>query len=478
MITLTQTLLSARAGFFVRLSHGAVSLSPSIVPKQAYQKMSKPLSTVVSDTRMPKFETDLIQRDLKNAATASDLLTIAEKYHAIMNNTHLLTAFRFLVEQVWSGHILPQEVTNSPSFENLLQQTLKFMQFYNPDECLKLLRAVVHLKIDEKNLLTESLKAAIPILFQEKYTKVDKMDHDAVLRKLLDSCMGIITAATDKLDKKDTLLLIGLLKYISFDKALHDHFWLRAAAENWSLAEVAVLAYSSPFTRYYTLENAKMVRDLIIREESELEMLFRDNTLQTMVKSDRSPIQMLDLLDVEQLVRLRFGEEGSASLRIDPVLRSQLLHASESVSIECTTFQAELGVALGGEQFFAKGVVTPLGTRADYLVVMRQSTYPMAIPHHYQQNTPEFFKELPPDSKVAAFVLTKNTSYARGSALPMVGLSVRVELLRAQKMCPVLINVDLWRALKAHERIPFLMRELKAALGVGHIYVELEMNAV
>lgn len=53
---------------------------------------------------------------------------------------------------------------------------------------------------------------------------------------------------------------------------------------------------------------------------------------------------------------------------------------------------------------------------------------------------------------------------------------VQVELLRAQRMCPVVINLDEWIALMEHEKIPYIMQNIKKALEVGQAYEGCKMD--
>ncbi|XP_022694643.1 uncharacterized protein LOC111263628 isoform X2 [Varroa jacobsoni] len=218
---------------------------------------------------------------------------------------------------------------------------------------------------------------------------------------------------------------------------------------------------------------SKFVRDLAITgvfPKNHLEMLFsptfQESTLTASKKAN--PRILKCLLDAEQLVRLNLPE-GSTAFRLIPELRSEALHCLDHFALDYTPVKAHLANALGGSQFLAERVVTPFDTRIDLMVAMRRGDYPIAISDNNSTND-DIFQSLPAESKVVAIMLTNKAQLLRGSGLPMMDELVQVELLRAQRMCPVVINLDEWIALMEHEKIPYIMQNIKKALEVGQAY--------
>lgn len=60
-------------------------------------------------------------------------------------------------------------------------------------------------------------------------------------------------------------------------------------------------------------------------------------------------------------------------------MRAEALSCTAQTVVDSDPVRMKLASALGGSEFLAGGIVTPLGTRADLLIAMRSGDYPIAL---------------------------------------------------------------------------------------------------
>ncbi|XP_022706803.1 uncharacterized protein LOC111270697 [Varroa jacobsoni] len=216
------------------------------------------------------------------------------------------------------------------------------------------------------------------------------------------------------------------------------------------------------------------MRDLVVTgifPTFQLDMLFNPQVQEAVLQNEFVNVTIAQrLLDIEYCIRLRGEKASRFSFRILPRIRFRILNKFETHHSESQAIHKALATALEGEKFVAERICTPLGTLADFLMVLRPNGLPIALSHYAESDRHNFFKTIPNECRVLAVLLTNNASYLRASGLPTVDLSLRTELLRAQKISPLLINVNNWIDLMDNERVPFIQRELKAVLACSDAY--------
>lgn len=130
------------------------------------------------------------------------------------------------------------------------------------------------------------------------------------------------------------------------------------------------------------------------------------------------------LLDIEQCVRLRLGEESSSAFRLEPTVRELAIRSAGRQVVRYEPLERSLATAFGGEQFLVRGVTTPLGSYVDAVVAMRQGEYPISLQNDSTNpegsNTSKPFEELPADSKVVAIIFANRFNYLQATGLPKV----------------------------------------------------------
>ncbi|XP_029825422.3 uncharacterized protein LOC8034039 isoform X2 [Ixodes scapularis] len=178
-----------------------------------------------------------------------------------------------------------------------------------------------------------------------------------------------------------------------------------------------------------------------------------------------------DLLQLEQGVRieLKGGYEGPL---LPESLRQEAIALVARESSTLLPLKKSLEVALGGGQFLKAALWTRHGYFVDFAVVMRKGEYPMAInmqPMQDEDGEFSYIEDLtvPEDSKILTVVTADASSYWRDTAALRRSVVTKLHHLSTLGYCPLLVNVDQWKSLMDHEKIPYLMREAKAVLSEG-----------
>lgn len=178
-----------------------------------------------------------------------------------------------------------------------------------------------------------------------------------------------------------------------------------------------------------------------------------------------------DLLQLEQGVRieLKGGYEGPL---LPESLRQEAIALVARESSTLLPLKKSLEMALGGSQFLKAALWTRHGYFVDFAVVMRKGEYPMAInmqPMQDEDGEFSYIEDLtvPEDSKILTVVTADASSYWRDTAALRRSVVTKLHHLSTLGYCPLLVNVEQWKSLMDHEKIPYLMREAKAVLSEG-----------
>lgn len=135
------------------------------------------------------------------------------------------------------------------------------------------------------------------------------------------------------------------------------------------------------------------------------------------------------------------------------------------------TFESFLSHGLGGDQFFETNVMTKYGHGIDYLIAMRKGNYPIAIKKledtEIKSRTKITFAEdlhIPMDSKIIAIIEADDSCFCKNSWQLKGWMKLQLDTLEKIGYLPLMINLENWKKLLDHEKIPYLMREIHAIL--------------
>ncbi|CAN7998154.1 unnamed protein product [Ixodes hexagonus] len=189
------------------------------------------------------------------------------------------------------------------------------------------------------------------------------------------------------------------------------------------------------------------------------------------VPQKRWPGMLRDLLQLEQGVRIELKGGYEGPLLPEPLRKEAMaLVARESSTL--LPLKKSLEVALGGGQFLRAALWTRHGYFVDFAVVMRKGEYPMAInmqPMQEEDGEFSYIEDLAPpeDSKILTVLTADASSYWRDTAALRRSVVTKLHHLSMLGYCPLLVNVEQWKSLLDHEKIPYLMREAKVVLSEG-----------
>lgn len=117
----------------------------------------------------------------------------------------------------------------------------------------------------------------------------------------------------------------------------------------------------------------------------------------------------------------------------------------------------------------------------DFAVVMRKGEYPMAIntqPQYQEEGVFVYIDDfkVPEDSKILAVLTADVSSYWRNTTALRGSVVTKMRHLSTAGLYPMLVNVEQWKSMPDHEKIPYLMREAKAILSEGDTSWALHMG--
>ncbi|XP_022247414.1 FAST kinase domain-containing protein 5, mitochondrial-like [Limulus polyphemus] len=162
---------------------------------------------------------------------------------------------------------------------------------------------------------------------------------------------------------------------------------------------------------------------------------------------------------------------------LGPFLPSEKI--SEAIRLEFNSrisrefpLQKYLEIAVGGPQFLKTGLQTRSGHFIDHMIVMRKGDYPVAINDSTKESSAYFCHRfdlcedvpLPFDGRRVAIVVADKTFYCREPPFLKGYVKSKIKSLSQTGFSPVLINLERWSELLDHEKIPYLMREVKESL--------------
>lgn len=186
------------------------------------------------------------------------------------------------------------------------------------------------------------------------------------------------------------------------------------------------------------------------------------------------------LLQLEQGVSIELKSYEGKLLPEGIRMEAMKLLAMESKIIIPLKRGLERG--LGGPQFLKSGLWTKHGYFIDFIVVMRKGEYPVAVNNVFNEGRTDaegfsFVEDLvvPEDSKILAVVVADANSFWRESTILKGHITTKLRRLSLLGYFPMLVNVEHWTELLDHEKIPFLMREVKAALNDTTYYEALQV---
>ncbi|XP_064471619.1 FAST kinase domain-containing protein 2, mitochondrial-like [Ornithodoros turicata] len=187
------------------------------------------------------------------------------------------------------------------------------------------------------------------------------------------------------------------------------------------------------------------------------------------------------LLQLEQGVSIELKSYEGKCLPDNVRMEAMKLLASESKIFLPLKRSLEHGI--GGSQFLKPGLWTKHGYFIDFVVVLRKGEYPVAINNCPMEEGKmdmtgfSFIEDLvtPEDSKVLTVITADVNSFWRDSTILKGHVATRLHRLSLLGYFPMLVNVEQWKALLDHEKIPFLMREMKSAISDTTLYQAVQL---
>lgn len=188
------------------------------------------------------------------------------------------------------------------------------------------------------------------------------------------------------------------------------------------------------------------------------------------VSSRQWPFMLTNLLQLEQCARIDLKDYKGPFLP-DNVRKEAIAVVAEESSV-LVPLKKCLEVALGGAQFVAAGLWTRHGYFLDFAVVMRRGEYPMALNTQLASAhgcSYLYIEDLvvPEDSKILVVLTGNAKSYMRHTSVMKAGVATKLRHLTLLGYHPLLVNIEQWKSLPDHEKIPYVMREAKVVLSEG-----------
>jgi FAST kinase domain-containing protein 2 len=184
----------------------------------------------------------------------------------------------------------------------------------------------------------------------------------------------------------------------------------------------------------------------------------------------RKYMNVLDLLYLQQRVKSSPGLNVTLSDDVTKLLDAErpeaLLFAKENVGDYPLMGALERG--LGGSQYVQTGILTKYGVHIDHLVILRKGNYPVAVSPssgvHKTETTEVIMAEdlvVPSDAKRVAILVRAAYNYAANTLRLRSSLAQQADLLASDGYVTVQVPLPVWSGLPEHERIPYLMREMR-----------------
>nr|CAD7401538.1 unnamed protein product [Timema poppensis] len=355
------------------------------------------------------------------------------------------------------------------------------------------------LKRMKSSSLTDALRIALPLVFEAQLeTKIDRSNpsqlaellYYSVQTRCSDSCIEFLLGALNDLHHELDINSAKNVGHVSID--LLDYLCERVV-ENGTLLEncrpaTLISVISALAIANYKPENWGCIKDSILKnpllqdEKLELpwikisvnlalldcffnpllERVFQEDFLKKFL--DRK-YNLLDHLQLLTLYHAVFTLHPTYSGPLPPSAIMQEAMSKNGEHVKDFPLKGALERGLGGSCYLLTKVHTKLGQFVDHVVVMRKGGYPVAINEHSEQSTSsrQFVEDLiiPPNSQVVMIMChlpncyTNNCHRLRGHFV-LVG-----KTLEALGYVVVHISLELWEKLLDHEKIPYLMQNIK-----------------
>ncbi|KAM3959333.1 uncharacterized protein ACR2FA_006633 [Aphomia sociella] len=190
-------------------------------------------------------------------------------------------------------------------------------------------------------------------------------------------------------------------------------------------------------------------------EDKLLNRVFSEDFLNEFLARDYNTLDYLQILTLYEAVRTFHNDQ---ILLPSPVLEK----AKALYPVHATTSLAEESLArgLGNKECLVKNVVLPNGIVADLMLCLKNG-YPLKLPALPNENkVPIENLHLPPGSLLVCIMNFNQGCFSMNSNRLRGIFQLVLNILEKQGYVPVALNINEWHSAPAHERTPYLMREV------------------
>ncbi|KAJ2944697.1 hypothetical protein O0L34_g4054 [Tuta absoluta] len=188
-----------------------------------------------------------------------------------------------------------------------------------------------------------------------------------------------------------------------------------------------------------------------------LERVFSQEFLDDFLSRENNTLDYLQLFTLNEAVNTFYSQEYK--LPADVLKKAKELYPIHAMTDE---LEKHLVRGLGNPNYVAKNVVLPNGIVADLLVSLRAGTLVEFPPASLRRDGKSPIKdlELPKDSVVVCIMNFNQGCFSMNSSRLRGTFRLLLDILEKQGFATVPVNVTEWQAAPAHERTPYLMREI------------------
>ncbi|XP_034833978.1 FAST kinase domain-containing protein 2, mitochondrial-like isoform X1 [Maniola hyperantus] len=190
-------------------------------------------------------------------------------------------------------------------------------------------------------------------------------------------------------------------------------------------------------------------------EDRLLNRVFSKEFLDEYLARDNNTLDYLQLLTLYQAVQTFYSEDYKLPENVLERAKDMYpVHSLTGVLVE------HLARGLGGPEYVAKNVVLPNGIVSDVLVAVKGG-YPMELPAISSNlKLPLQQLNIPQDAIVICIMNFNQGCFSMNSNRLRGPFRLILDILEKQSYATVAFNVNEWLSSPAHERTPYLMREI------------------
>ncbi|XP_049878142.1 uncharacterized protein LOC126375261 [Pectinophora gossypiella] len=190
-------------------------------------------------------------------------------------------------------------------------------------------------------------------------------------------------------------------------------------------------------------------------EDKLLDRVFSKEYLTEHLKREHNTLDYMQLFTLHEAVNTFYSQRYQLPAHI-------LEKAKEMYPMHGMTEQLEESLAsgLGGNEYLVRNVVLPNGIVADLLMCLKGG-YPIALPVRSCNEKIPIEKLLLPRGGIPVCIMNFNQGCFSMNSSRLRGIfRLVLDILEKQGYAAVAVNVNEWLAAPAHERTPYLMREV------------------